>query len=241
MGAQLRNTSHTGRRLRGKNIESNSLVVRGKAESWGATCTVWPIVPDNPAAIEAALREACASCDIVVLNAGSSKGSDDWAMELLEQMGTVLNHETDHGPGHHSSYSVVENTPIVGISGPALGAAFTTDFYLKPLIERWYGRSAEPVRVVARLAAPFSAGGPGAKKPAGAKPAGEDRPRIEREAPFYGIQFVKLSQADDGVLEATPLPFKPPLTVFDTCDGYYPLDRSDAPQVGDLIEVELRG
>ena len=226
---------------RGKNIESNSLVIRGKVAAWDGVCTVWPIVPDDPRAIEATLREACATCDIVVLNAGSSKGSDDWAMELLEEMGTVLNHETDHGPGHHSSYAVVDGTPIVGISGPALGAAFTTDFYLKPLIERWYGRSPEPVRVRARLAAPFSAGGPGVKKPAGSKPGGEDRPAFERTTPFYGIQFLTLTQGSDGVLEATPLPGRPSLTVFDTCDAYYPLDRSHMPQVGDLIEVELRG
>ena len=223
---------------RGKNIESNSLVVRGKVASWGGTCTVWPIVPDNPQVIEAALREACATCDIVVLNAGSSKGSDDWAMELLGQMGTVLNHETDHGPGHHSSYAVVDGTPIVGISGPALGAAFTTDFYLKPLIDRWYGRDTHPQLVRARLVKPF---GSPAKATAAAPAGGEARPRIDRTTPFYSIRFVRLVQADDGTLEAIPLPARPTLVELDSCDAYYALDNHCAPQEGELIEVELRG
>ena len=129
---------------RGKNIESNSLVIKGKAMAWGGECKVYPIVPDKPDMIEDALHRACAEADIVVLNAGSSKGSDDWAMEILDKIGRVINHEVSHGPGHHSSYAVVDDTPIVGISGPALGATFTTDFYLKPVIDLWYGRSTTP-------------------------------------------------------------------------------------------------
>lgn len=219
---------------RGKNIESNSFIVRGKVSSWGGQCHVWPIVPDRPEAITEALREGCASYDIVVLNAGSSKGSDDWAMEILEQIGTVLNHETNHGPGHHSSYAVVDGTPIVGISGPALGAAFTTDFYLKPLIDRWFGRNPEPTCLRARLAAPFV----GPAKPTHS--GGEARPSIERATAFYSIRFVTLSQASDGVLEATPLPARPTLVELDGCDAYYALDSHCAPSVGEFIEVELR-
>lgn len=226
---------------RGKNIESNSLVVRGKVLAWDGVPVVFPIVPDDPAEIEKAVRKACDEADIVVLNAGSSKGSDDWAMEMLEQIGQVFNHETNHGPGHHSSYSLVDETPIVGISGPPLGAAFTTDFYLKPLIDAWYGRSPEPSRIPARLTAAFPPGGPGSPKPAGAKPGGEDRPHEQRATPFFGIQFVTLAPGDDGVLEATPLASRRDLVQVDACDAYYPLDRRSIPQAGDMIEVELRG
>lgn len=228
---------------RGKNIESNSLVIRGKVLVWGGEPHVMPIVPDKPEAISEAIRQACASSDIVVLNAGSSKGSDDWAMEVLETIGQVFNHETNHGPGHHSSYSLVDGTPIVGISGPALGAAFTTDFYLKPLIDRWYGFEEAPRKVTARLVEPFGTGGPG-HKPAGdgkPKPAGEARPMIERDKPFFGIRFITLTPGADGILEARPLAGRPGLMAFDRCDGYCPVQRENAPVVGDFIEVELRG
>ena len=235
---------------RGKNIESNSVVVRGKVLAWGGEPAVLPIVPDDPVQIEAAIHRACTEADIVVLNAGSSKGSDDWTMELLERIGQVFNHETNHGPGHHSSYALVDGTPIVGISGPSFGAAFTTDFYLKPLIEAWFDRSPEPRRVFARLSAPFAAGGPSASKPTAgtgssdaktSRPGGEERPLIERDAPFYSIQFVTLAEAPDGVLEATPVAARGNLVALDGCDAYYPLDRKHAPQVGDMIEVELKG
>ncbi len=232
---------------RGKNIESNSVLVRGKIIAWGGEPVVFPIVRDKPDQIEAALRKACAECDIVVLNAGSSKGSDDWAMEILDQIGEVFNHETSHGPGHHSSFAMVDGTPIVGISGPSLGAAFTTDFYLKPLIQLWYGHETAPRKVRVRLAQDFPAGGPGSKPKGDApqggapKPGGEARPAFVRDRPFYAIQHLVLAQGEDGVFEATPLRFRPSLTVADASQAYYPLNKENAPAAGDIIEVELRG
>ena len=230
---------------RGKNIESNSLVLEGKILAWGGEPIVYPIVRDGHDTIRDAILRACAEADIVVLNAGSSKGSDDWAMEVLDEIGQVFNHETNHGPGHHSSYSLVEGTPVVGISGPALGAAFTTDFYLKPLMEAWFGRSPEPRRATVRLAAPFGGKMHDGKKGDGVgkkKPGGEVRPPFQRDTPFYGIQFVRLERGADGVLEARPFPGRPGLMELESCGAYYPLDfDKEAPRAGDLIEVMLRG
>ena len=86
----------------GKNIESNSLVVRGKVEAWGGVFLPFDIVPDDPDLIVQAVKKACACADIVVLNAGSSKGSDDWSVEQLEEIGTIICHQVNHGPAHHS-------------------------------------------------------------------------------------------------------------------------------------------
>ena len=116
----------------GKNFETNSLLVRGKVEQWGGSYVPFDIVPDEPDVIREALEAACRAADIVVLNAGSSKGSDDWSCEVMEQMGEMVCHETNHGPGHHSSFAVIGGTPVVGVSGPAGGASFTLDFYLRP-------------------------------------------------------------------------------------------------------------
>lgn len=132
----------------GKNIESNSVLLQGKIEQWGGEARIWPIVPDGHDTVSDALREAVASCDIVVINGGSSKGSDDWTCEVLEELGEVLCHETAHGPGHHSSMSVVDGTPVIGISGPPGGTAFTTDFYLLPVMEAWFGRGEDRKSVV---------------------------------------------------------------------------------------------
>ena len=229
----------------GKNIETNSLMMKGKIEQWGGEALLYPITPDDPEAIEAVLRKAAAEADIVVLNAGSSKGSDDWSLEILERIGTVHYHQTNHGPGHHSSFSVLDGTPVIGISGPPGGAAFTTDFYLYPAIQKYLGQDPWPVCVTARLAQDFPKGGhPGVGKAinAPAKPKGEVRPR--EGGVFYGIKQMKMRPTDEGVFAVYPTTSSHPDPVeAEHANVYYALKNGpgiEPPKVGDLINVYLR-
>ena len=106
-----------GAPARAKVVDSNSIMLRGKVREWGGEPITYDIVPDDPELIEQALRRACEEADIVVINAGSSKGSADFNIEVLEKIGTVFYHETNHGPGHHSSGAVVDGTPVVNSAG----------------------------------------------------------------------------------------------------------------------------
>ena len=229
----------------GKNIETNSLLMKGKIESWGGEALLFPITPDDPEALEETLRKAAAQADIVVLNAGSSKGSDDWSLEILERIGEVLYHQTNHGPGHHSSCSVLDGTPVIGISGPPGGAAFTTDFYLRPAMQKFLGQDPWPMRAAVRLAKAFPAGGrsgPGKPSDAQKVPAGEARPR--ETGPFYGIKQMILRPSADGYMAAYPTSSSHPGPVeAEVAGAYYALKSGPSvqpPAVGDLIEVVLR-
>ena len=136
----------------GKNVESNATMICAKLEDWGAQPMRFDIVKDDPDAILAALRKATAECDIVVINAGSSKGSDDWTCELLEREGEILFHEVNQGPGRHCSFSLLDGKPVIGISGPPIGAEFTTDFFVKPFIDVFLGADTSfPPVVMARM------------------------------------------------------------------------------------------
>lgn len=246
----------------GRNIETNSVVFRGKVEKWGGVPLVFDIVPDDPGLIKAAVREACAMADIVVLNAGSSKGSEDWNCEQMEDMGEIICHETNHGPGHHSSFAFVDGKPIVGISGPPAGASFTLNFYLQPLMKAFLGRSPEPERIPVRLVAPFPAkGGPGGKSKSGkgeresgsvgkggstneVKLAGEQRPSVVAPgATFFGIKFLTVEALPDGTLSGTPLPGRPGSPEAEAANAYYMLPNGsgiEPPAAGDVIWVEFR-
>ena len=225
----------------GRNLETNSILARGKIEQWGGQPLIFDIVPDVPERIEATVLEACALADIVVLNAGSSKGSDDWSCEQLEKLGQVVCHETNHGPGHHSSFAYVNETPIVGISGPSGGASFTMNFYLRPLMRTWLGLPAEPKPLMARLTAAFPEK---KKKPEATVVAGESRPDIVApQATFYGIKFVMLAQGADGVLEATPVKGHAGSRETWGANAYYMMPSGpgiNPPAAGNLIPVELR-
>lgn len=230
----------------GKNFETNGYVVRGKVEKWGGAFMPFDIVVDDPDCIRAAIRCACEVADIVVLNAGSSKGSDDWSCEVMEEMGDVICHQTNHGPGHHSSYALVDGVPIVGISGPSGGASFTLNFYLRPLMMKWLGLPTEPQRIPVRLAEAFPQGGPGGHKPKPGQPLpGEARPpeATGKGAAFYGIRFLSIAAGEDGVLTGTPVAGRPGSAAAECANAYYMMPMGGGitpPQAGDVIYVELR-
>lgn len=137
---------------RGKNVESNATMICAKIAAWGGEPVRYDIVPDNPSLILNYLKRATEECDIVVINAGSSKGSDDYTCEILEREGEVLFHEVNQGPGRHCSFSVLYGKPVIGISGPPFGAEFTADFFIKPFIDVFLGADTSyPPVVLARM------------------------------------------------------------------------------------------
>ena len=144
-----------GKKLKeGKNVESNAVMICAKLELWGAKPLRYPIVPDNWEKLEKTLLDAAAKADIVIINAGSSKGSDDFTCEILEQRGEMLHHMLAQGPGRHSSAAMFEGTPVIGISGPPMGAEFTVDWMVKPLVDRYLGLPGTyPPMVFARMEA----------------------------------------------------------------------------------------
>ena len=84
----------------GQIIEYNSLVLAAQVEEWGGAPTRWPIVADNFDAICAAVAAAAADHDLVLLNAGSSAGSEDYTAHVVQSLGRLLVHGVAVRPGH---------------------------------------------------------------------------------------------------------------------------------------------
>ena len=230
---------------KGKVYESNSVVVRGKVEQWGGVYVPFDIVPDDRDAIRTAIERACAVADIVVLNAGSSKGSDDWSVEVLEEMGRIICHQTNHGPGHHSSYAIVGDTPIVGISGPSAGASFTLNFYLLPIMRKFLGLNPDPTLIPARLGAEFPKGKMHKRAEENSRSlSGEERPpeATQPGEEFFSVKFLRLEVDSSGQLVATPLPGRPGSPQTYGANALYMLPAGASatmPSPGDIIMVEL--
>ncbi|MDR1184851.1 MAG: hypothetical protein LBK67_08650, partial [Coriobacteriales bacterium] len=84
---------------RGKTIDSNSVLVAAMLEEMGADALIMPIVRDDETALEEALEEALTTADVVLINAGSSKGGEDFNAHLLERRGELLCHWIAAAPG----------------------------------------------------------------------------------------------------------------------------------------------
>ena len=230
---------------KGKNFETNSILVQAKCEAWGGHFIPFDIVPDTEEDIREAINQAVSMADIVVLNAGSSKGSDDWSCEVMEEMGQMICHQTNHGPGHHSSFAIVNEVPIVGISGPSAGASFTLNFYLRPLMRAFLGLEPEIERTPVVLAKEF----PKAHHHAsGAKHGGEVRPKEhhphkEGEPEFFNISLLRAEYAADGRLVAYPIPGRPGTPESYMANMYYMRPNGpgiEEPKAGDVIMAEWR-
>ena len=133
----------------GRIIEYNSLVLAAQVESWGGAPTRWPIVADVFDAIRAAVGAAAADHDLVLLNAGSSAGSEDYTAHVVQSLGRLLVHGVAVRPGHPVVLGTIEVTsdkgsklvtPIIGVPGYPVSAALTGEIFVEPLLARWQGQ-----------------------------------------------------------------------------------------------------
>ena len=130
-------------------IEYNSIVLAAEIEQWGGVATRYPIVIDNFEAIKAAVADAASKHDLVLVNAGSSAGSEDFTARVVQELGTLLVHGVAVRPGHPVILGLVNRgsgigdqgsaTPIVGVPGYPVSAALTGEIFVEPLLAKWLG------------------------------------------------------------------------------------------------------
>ncbi len=142
-------------------IESNSLMLAAMIADWGGGAVRREPVPDNLDKLRAAVAAAVEDSDVVVVNAGSSAGSEDYTAQVIRDLGSLVVHGVAVKPGHPVALGVVGDTPVLGIPGYAVSAALTTELFVKPVIERKLGISPgrrETVRAVMTRKTPSSMG-----------------------------------------------------------------------------------
>ena len=132
----------------GELIEFNGLMLGALAETWGAESLRGDIVADDFQAIRDATESALESADIVVINAGSSAGREDYSARVIADLGRVFVHGVAVRPGHPVVIGVARGKPVLGIPGYPVSAALTFELFVRPLVEECLGRSAPPRRTV---------------------------------------------------------------------------------------------
>jgi putative molybdopterin biosynthesis protein len=115
-------------------LDTNSLMLAAQAVEAGCEARTLPIVPDDPALVEQAVRSAAADADLVVVVAGSSAGRDDWTASVVRSAGTLAVHGVAVRPGHPVVLGVVDRTPVLGCPGYPVSAALTFEIFAAPLL-----------------------------------------------------------------------------------------------------------
>ena len=81
-------------------LEYNSLVMAAQVKAMGGEPTRFPITEDDFDLICQRVQAAAQDHDLILLNAGSSAGAEDFSAKVVEKLGTLLVHGVAVRPGH---------------------------------------------------------------------------------------------------------------------------------------------
>ena len=123
-------------------LEFNSSIFSAMIVEWGGTARTYPIVKDNKADLTDALTRAAEECDLVVLNAGSSAGREDYSAAVIGTVGEVLCHGLAIRPGKPAILGRRGPVPVLGVPGYPVSGILVLEHLLRPLIESWTGKKA---------------------------------------------------------------------------------------------------
>lgn len=140
-------------------LEYNSLVLAAQVNAMGAEAKRFSITRDNFEEICLRTIEAAKDFDLILLNAGSSAGAEDFSSRAIEQLGQLLVHGVAVRPGHpvilgtihcgqNGEIGTDRVVPIVGVPGYPVSAALTVEIFVEPIIARWLGRPALELPIV---------------------------------------------------------------------------------------------
>ena len=206
---------------RGQNFDTNSLMASRMIREMGGEPVLRTITRDDPVQVQAVLSSLLEEADIVILNAGTSKGREDYCGQLLDQSGALF-HGVAAVPGRPMSAAVISGKPVLNISGPALAAFYSMEWMVKSLVCRYYGIPV-PQRPTAQVTLTDT---------------------LHCPPPMSLLCMLSVSTGADGSLQAKPLSMRGPHSVRSgallTANAMYMTTPGEpVHQAGETITVQL--
>ncbi|MBU7008633.1 molybdopterin biosynthesis protein [Phosphitispora fastidiosa] len=119
---------------KGDIIEYNSRIIGGLVREWGGQAVRTAINADEYDILKEQIRNAVEQSDIVVVNAGSSAGSEDFTSAIIRELGEVVVHGVAIKPGKPVVLGVISGKPVLGIPGYPVSAILDCELFLRPVI-----------------------------------------------------------------------------------------------------------
>jgi putative molybdopterin biosynthesis protein len=204
--------------------DSNAAILAAAVEEAGGSPRSLGIGPDDETALLGLVEEGLATCDMVILSGGTSKGAGDLcyrAIASFDDPGIVV-HGVALKPGKPLCLAITGGKPIVILPGFPTSAIFTFHEFVAPVIRAFAGLPAEraerlPATLPMRVAS--------------------ERGRTE----FLMVSLVR--GAGEGPLAAYPnAKGSGAVTAFSQADGFIAIDpHVDSVAAGAAVEVQLIG
>jgi len=141
----------------GKVPEFNTIILSAMVRECGGEPVRLSVVPDQEDLIRDRLAQAVATdARMVIVNAGSSSGSEDYTLAAVQSLGEVLVHGVTIMPGKPTILGVIQGKPVIGSPGYPVSATISFEQFVRPLLYRMQGLEApERKRIRVYPARPF--------------------------------------------------------------------------------------
>lgn len=127
----------------GKILDSNSRVFEGLIKEYGGRPNRYSPVEDEYEKLKAAILKGVNENDILLVNAGSSAGTKDFTVKIIDEIGEVVVHGVALKPGKPTILGIVNGKPVIGIPGYPVSSYLVFDTFVKPLILKYSGQEEE--------------------------------------------------------------------------------------------------
>lgn len=140
--------------------DSNRYTLFGMLTRLGCELVDMGIVKDDPAALEAALRDACQSADAIVTSGGVSAGAADYTRDIMARLGEVAFWTIGMRPGRPMAFGRIgaegHEAFLFGLPGNPVAVMVSFYFFARPALLRMMGADAPAdLLVQARCAEPI--------------------------------------------------------------------------------------
>ncbi len=121
-------------------FESNSRMLENLLIEDGAKPNRLKPIKDDYSLLLDVLDKESKKSDLILLNAGSSAGRDDYSKSVIEELGEVIIHGVSIKPGKPVILGLINNTPIVGIPGYPVSAYISYINFVRPVLSMFTGK-----------------------------------------------------------------------------------------------------
>jgi putative molybdopterin biosynthesis protein len=199
-------------------VEFNSRIFSAQVQEWGGIPVRYGIVRDDREMIKKSILKAVAENDIVLVNAGSSAGREDFTCGIIEELGKVHVHGIAIKPGKPTILGEINGKPVVGIPGYPVSAYVVMENIVKKIVYGFQHRKLEKMKILDAFVSK----------------------RIMSSLKYLEFVRVKLGRVD-GKLIATPLSRGAGTTMsLVRADGIICVPQSsEGIEAGTMVEVQL--
>jgi molybdopterin molybdotransferase len=123
----------------GQIFDANGPALAAAVIEAGGDALLLDAAPDDPATIEARVRDGLEEADLLIASGGVSVGRHDHVRGVIERLGTLDFWRIAVQPGKPLAFGRIFERPVIGLPGNPVSALVTFELFVRPMIRAMLG------------------------------------------------------------------------------------------------------